>query len=121
MASKKISLLMALILVAQSAAFAIPDLGRLFRRTPFNVGKYASLAESFASGPSAGDSYDEVTKCRSYKQAQGPQVAADDRNQGPENFDFIACSGSKLKNIYQDSTGGGDGRGAKPKSRKQEL
>jgi len=117
MASKKISLLVALILVAQSASLATPDLSRLFRRTPFNVGKYASLGESFASGPSAGDSYDKVTKCRRYKKAQGPQVTADDRIQGPKpiSFDFIACSGSKLKNIYQDRTGGGDGPEAKPK------
>jgi hypothetical protein len=117
MACKKSSLLVVLILVGQSAAFAVPDLSRLFRRTPFNVGRYASLGESFASGPSAGDSYDKVTKCRRYKQAQGPQVASDDRIQGPKpiNFDFIACSGSKLKNIYEDSPNGGNGPDAKPK------
>lgn len=117
MASNKSSLFVTLILVGQSAAFAIPDLSHLFRRAPFNVGRYASLGESFASGPSAGDVYDEVTKCRRYKQAQGPQVAADDRIQGPKpiTFDFIACSGSKLKNIYQESTGGGNAPGDKPK------
>ena len=117
MASKKISLLVALTLVAQSAAFAIPDLSHLFRRATFNVGRYASLGESFASGPSAGDSYDKVTKCRRYNKAQGPQVAADDRIQGPKpiSFDFIACSGSKLRNIYEDTPNRGDGPEAKPK------
>jgi hypothetical protein len=117
MVSKKGSLLVALMLVGQSAAFALPDLSHLFRRAPFSVSRYASLGESFASGPSAGDPYDQVTKCRRYKEAQGPQVAADGRIQGPKpiKFDFIACSGSKIKNIWQDSTGGGDGPAAKPK------
>lgn len=117
MTSKKSSIFVALILVGQSAAFAIPDLTHLFRRAPFNVGRYASLGESFASGPSAGDTYDQVTKCRRYTEAQGPQVAADGRIQGPKpiSFDFIACSGSKLKNIYEDSPNGGNRPEDKPK------
>jgi hypothetical protein len=117
MASKMVCLIVTLVLFGQSAAFAIPGLGQLFRRAPFQVGRYASLGESFASGPSAGDPYDRVTKCRRYNKVQGPQIAADDRIQGPKpiKFDFIACSGARARNIYEDSPGGGDGPGDKPK------
>lgn len=67
--------------------------------------KYMHLWESFASGPSARDHYDKCNRCRRYTKAFGPDVARDDRIHGPKpiNFDFIACSGSRLKQIYQDS------------------
>jgi hypothetical protein len=56
-------------------------------------------------GPSAGDEYDDSGGCRHYKKASGAQVADDPRIKGPKaiHFDFIACSGSKLKQIYEDS------------------
>lgn len=76
----------------------------LMKRAPFNVGKYAALGDSFASGPSAGNSYDD-TACRRYTQAYGPVLAADNAIQGPKpmQFSFIACSGARTTNIYTDS------------------
>lgn len=67
--------------------------GLVFPRDAFNVGKYASLGESYASGPSAGDKYDD-SKRRRYKQAFGPQISANPRLLGPKpiEFHFIACS-----------------------------
>ncbi|RMZ73071.1 esterase [Pyrenophora seminiperda CCB06] len=75
----------------------------IYPRDAFNVGRYASLGESYASGPSAGDKYDD-TRCRRYTQAFGPQVSQDARILGPKpiEFNFIACSGSKLRQIYED-------------------
>jgi hypothetical protein len=110
--------LVTLVFFGQSSALALPDLLKIFRRAPFNVDRYASLGDSFASGPSAGNTYDKVTKCRRYTQAFGPQVAADDRVQGPKpiNFDIVACSGSNLSHIYADSDDGGNGPGDKPKT-----
>lgn len=77
------------------------------RRDAFDVKSFASLGESYASGPSAGDTYDE-TKCRRYKKAQGPQVAGDNQVKGPKpiKFDFIACSGSRTWNIFKDQPNG---------------
>lgn len=76
----------------------------LIQRSPFNVGAYAALGDSFASGPSAGNSYDN-TACRRYTQAYGPVLAGDNAVQGPKpmQFSFIACSGSKTNNIYNDN------------------
>lgn len=73
-------------------------------RDAFDVSRYAALGDSYASGPSAGDAYDDRPKCRRYKQAFGPQVAADPRIKGPKpiQFNFIACSGSRFKQIYAD-------------------
>ncbi|CAI6339618.1 unnamed protein product [Periconia digitata] len=102
-----------LVLLGQSNALALPSSdwevespANIFPRDPFQVHTYASLGESFASGPSAGDSYDN-TQCRRYKKAFGPQVAEDNRLQGPKpvDFSFIACSGSRTRHIYEDSPG----------------
>jgi hypothetical protein len=83
----------------------------VFPREAFEVSKFAALGESYASGPSAGDRYDN-TKCRRYKKAFGPQVAEDSRIQGPKpmHFDFIACSGSNLKQIYEDNPNAPEGK-----------
>ena len=57
---------------------AFPERSLAFPRDAFNVGKYASLGKSYASGPSAGDKYDD-SNCCSYKQAFGPQISEDPR------------------------------------------
>ncbi|KAJ5632489.1 hypothetical protein N7490_008828 [Penicillium lividum] len=70
----------------------------------FDVSVLASLGDSFASGPSAGDEYDD-TPCRRFTQAAGPQLSLSDEINGPKpiDFKFIACSGARAKQIYQDS------------------
>lgn len=78
--------------------------------TGFDVHSYGALGESFASGPSAGDEYPNALKgCRRYTHAFGPELNGDDRLKAisGRDFEFIACSGSKLKQVYQDP--GGDG------------
>ncbi|KAJ4293386.1 hypothetical protein N0V90_008669 [Kalmusia sp. IMI 367209] len=111
---QRTSYLAILALLGQLHALALPESDwevvhppDLFPRDPFDVSKYASLGESFASGPSAGDRYDD-TKCRRYKKAFGPQVAEDDRIHGPKpiDFSFIACSGSRTWHIFEDRPSG---------------
>jgi len=82
---------------------AFPESSMISPRTAFDVGQYASLGDSYTSGPSASDKYDD-SRCRRYNQAVGPQISEDPRILGPKpiGFDFIACSGSKLQSIYQD-------------------
>lgn len=105
-----------LLLVDRLYAAVLPDHVELSPRVPYGLVRYASLGESFASGPSAGNPYDERRKCRRYDKAYAPQVKADDRllGPGPELY-FIACSGSKLAQIYEGIPGSPGGPKDKPK------
>lgn len=79
----------------------------------FDVNSYAALGESFASGPSAGDPYENPNPCRRFTNNFGPQVNADPALLGSADdrtFDFIACSGSKLKQMYADNPNASKGK-----------
>jgi hypothetical protein len=69
----------------------------------FDVSVIAALGDSFASGPSAGDEYDE-SPCRRYTEAFGPQLSRSGEITGPKpiDFEFLACSGSKTMHIWED-------------------
>lgn len=88
----------------------------------FDVSVLASLGDSFASGPSAGDEYDD-TPCRRFTQAAGPQLSLSDEINGPKpiDFKFIACSGAKTKHIYQDSGASSSSSGGNGKSKRSQA
>ncbi|KAJ8605715.1 hypothetical protein MRB53_041356 [Persea americana] len=92
-------------LAMQGSAAPTPSSASNVTTGSFEVNLYASLGDSFASGPSAGDAYQSPNPCRRYKQAYGVQVAEDAALQGPNprEFAFIACSGSRTRNIYQNA------------------
>lgn len=64
----------------------------------------------YAAGPSAGELYgNDYPACNRFTNAFGPELNGDDRLKGTDRkFDFIACSGSKLKQVYQDNSSGND-------------
>lgn len=88
-----------------------------------DVSVLASLGDSFASGPSAGDAYDD-TPCRRFTEAAGPQLARSDELKGskPVDFNFIACSGARTKHIYADpGAGSSSSGGGKDKSKRSQA
>ncbi|KAJ5976550.1 hypothetical protein N7481_010257 [Penicillium waksmanii] len=92
----------------------------------FDVSVLASLGDSFASGPSAGDEYDD-SPCRRFTEAAGPQLARSGEIKGPKpiDFNFIACSGARSKHIYEDpgarSSSGGGGKEKSKRSQANQL
>ena len=67
------------------------------------INEWSALGDSFASGVGAGDPIGNMLPCRQFDQGYPPQMNGDSRLGSDTNrkFNFVACSGSRTKNIVK--------------------